>query len=275
MKRVLLIGYGRFGKVLYEKCNTYGNVVAICKTRADDYHSLLARSDIDLVVIATPTATHVSIAKDALCSGKDVFVEKPSSANPEEVKEVFALAEQQNKNVYVDDVFLWREEYQRLKDEAQKGRIARVQFAFQKYGTFDDTILNAHVYHDLYMLADLLGDKNITDLKTLSADDPLEKGRVDKLSFQCAYGDIAVEGNYDRASRERHKEMTLSFESSNTITWRDNTVIENDSVAIIPPHDALGEMIKAVLEDRVDYARNNVLALQATTLLHEIELLNH
>jgi predicted dehydrogenase len=271
MKRILLIGYGRFGKILYEKLRTYGTVAAICKTRADDYRPFLARDDIEIIAIATPTATHASIAKDVLLAGKDVFVEKPLSASPEKVKEVFALAEQQNKKVYVDDVFLWREEYQHLKERAQKKRVARAQFTFQKYGTFEDTLLNTHIYHDLYMLADLLGEQKITNLEILSVDDPFEKGRIDKLAFRFMYGSIPVEGHYDRLSQERHKEITLHFENNKTVTWGDNTVIENEMADIIPPHDALAEMIRAVLTDRADFQKNNALALQATTILHEIE----
>lgn len=270
MKNVLLIGYGKFGKILYEKLRAHSNVVAICKTRSDDYRPFFTRDDIDLVVIATPTAAHAAIAKDFLTAGKDVFVEKPLSANPEEVKDVSALAARQNKKVYVDDVFLWRDEYRCLQEHANANDIISISFSFQKYGVFDDTILNAHVYHDLYMLADLLGKREIVNLKILATEDPLEKGRIDKLSFRFLYGDIPVEGHYDRTSQERRKEITLHLGSGKTIIWRDNAIIENEMADIFPPRDALGDMIKAVLEDRVDYQKNNTLALQASIILHHI-----
>ena len=44
-----------------------------------DYRELLARDDIDAVVIATPDHWHVPIALDAVRAGKDVYVEKPLS----------------------------------------------------------------------------------------------------------------------------------------------------------------------------------------------------
>ncbi|MBZ5584063.1 MAG: Gfo/Idh/MocA family oxidoreductase [Acidobacteriia bacterium] len=42
-----------------------------------DYHALLARKDIDAVVIATPDHWHLRMTLDALAAGKNVYVEKP------------------------------------------------------------------------------------------------------------------------------------------------------------------------------------------------------
>jgi scyllo-inositol 2-dehydrogenase (NAD+) len=42
-----------------------------------DYHDLLARKDVDAVVIASSTDTHGQIVMDALNAGKPVFCEKP------------------------------------------------------------------------------------------------------------------------------------------------------------------------------------------------------
>jgi inositol 2-dehydrogenase len=42
-----------------------------------DYHQLLANSEVDAVVVATSTHTHVSVVVDAARSGKHIFCEKP------------------------------------------------------------------------------------------------------------------------------------------------------------------------------------------------------
>ena len=42
-----------------------------------DYTTLLARDDVDAVVIASPTGTHVDVVKAAAMAGKHIFCEKP------------------------------------------------------------------------------------------------------------------------------------------------------------------------------------------------------
>ena len=42
-----------------------------------DYHAILERSDIEAVVVCSPTNTHASIIEEAACAGKHIFCEKP------------------------------------------------------------------------------------------------------------------------------------------------------------------------------------------------------
>ena len=61
----------------YQGCKAY-----------EDFRDLLARDDIDAVVIATPDHWHVPIALDAVRSGKDIYVEKPLGVSVEEDKAI-------------------------------------------------------------------------------------------------------------------------------------------------------------------------------------------
>jgi len=48
-----------------------------------DYHQLLKRDDIDVVVVATPNGLHAKVGIDAARAGKHVFTEKPIDASLE------------------------------------------------------------------------------------------------------------------------------------------------------------------------------------------------
>jgi predicted dehydrogenase len=66
-----------------------------------DYNEMLAKEEIEGVVIATPTDTHSAIAIDCLKAKKDVLIEKPIARNLEEAKEIQAAAKKYKKQVMV------------------------------------------------------------------------------------------------------------------------------------------------------------------------------
>lgn len=53
---------------------------------------LLARSDVDVVYIATPAHSHADIAVDALRAGKHVLIEKPIATSADDAERVYAAA---------------------------------------------------------------------------------------------------------------------------------------------------------------------------------------
>ncbi|HEY3228779.1 MAG TPA: Gfo/Idh/MocA family oxidoreductase [Roseiflexaceae bacterium] len=57
------------------------------------YEDLLARADIDAVVIATPSDTHATVVCDAARAGKPIFCEKPLALTIEETDRAIAVVE--------------------------------------------------------------------------------------------------------------------------------------------------------------------------------------
>jgi predicted dehydrogenase/threonine dehydrogenase-like Zn-dependent dehydrogenase len=58
-----------------------------------DHHELLARSDIDAVLIATRHDQHAALAAEALAAGKAVFLEKPVAVTQPQLDELLAQVE--------------------------------------------------------------------------------------------------------------------------------------------------------------------------------------
>ncbi len=107
-----VIGTGRIGKLHIEHlCQNISNAeaVAICsldteiaETLAEqfnipkitsDYITLLTDSQIDAVIVASSTDTHVEICQAAAKAGKHIFCEKPIALDLKEIDETLTIIE--------------------------------------------------------------------------------------------------------------------------------------------------------------------------------------
>ena len=92
-----------------------------------DYRELLARQDIDAVLVATPLYEHFPITRDALLAGKHVFCEKSLVFKPEEVHALRKLAGEHSKQII--QVGLQRrysQFYQTAKQMVEKGMLGKI-----------------------------------------------------------------------------------------------------------------------------------------------------
>jgi predicted dehydrogenase len=65
------------------------------------YQEVLARKDVDAVIIATPDMTHPRILLDAISAGKDVYVEKPFAVEFQEGKKAWQAVKRSKQVVQV------------------------------------------------------------------------------------------------------------------------------------------------------------------------------
>ena len=70
-----------------------------------DYRELLARDDIDAVMIAAPDHWHAPMAVDAMKAGKDVALEKPITRTVREGQQLMAVAKKHKRVFRVDSEF--------------------------------------------------------------------------------------------------------------------------------------------------------------------------
>jgi predicted dehydrogenase len=75
----------------------FGNTIFTTR----DYREVLARHDVDAVVIATPDHWHMQMAIDAMKAGKDVYVEKPMVQQLEQGARVIDAARDTNRILQV------------------------------------------------------------------------------------------------------------------------------------------------------------------------------
>ena len=149
--RVGLIGFGVAGRYFHAPLLRAAgfHLVAAVTSRADDVHSiapdavvldsaekLLAREDIEMVVIATPTNLHVPQTRAALSAGKHVVVDKPISADSRDARELEELAKQKGLKLAVFHNRRWDNDFLTIKkliDEDRLGRLNAFHARWDRY----------------------------------------------------------------------------------------------------------------------------------------------
>jgi predicted dehydrogenase len=181
--KTALIGYGYWGRNIARTINETEGLELVTifdedKERIKEAKKLynfkefksydeLLESDIDVVFIATPPATHYEIAKKALLKNKHIFVEKPFTLKLEDAYELIELAESKNLKYMVDHIFIYSEPVKYLKKNLDKfGEIVyinsrRINLGLFQYST--DVIWDLAV-HDLSIIDYLVG----LDIKNVS-----------------------------------------------------------------------------------------------------------
>ena len=111
MLKAGVLGAGHLGKIhlrllqqsnLYDLIGFYDPHSQNAKNVADEYGYHLFTSirelidQVEVVVIVTPTLSHFEVAKQAVQSGKHVFIEKPITNTVQEAEELIKLAKKHN-----------------------------------------------------------------------------------------------------------------------------------------------------------------------------------
>lgn len=93
-------------------------------TATNDYRRLLENKDIHAIMIsATPETTHFPMAKEALASGKHVFLEKPIAITLEEADELVTLAERNNTKFTIGYSQRFNPKYAYVKQSLDDGTL--------------------------------------------------------------------------------------------------------------------------------------------------------
>lgn len=97
------------------------------------YEDLLARDDVDAVLIATPDHWHAKMAIDAMEAGKDVYLEKPISRTIEEARRIAETVERTGRVLQVGSQWVSDPAYHEAKKILASGEIGQVAWAQSTY----------------------------------------------------------------------------------------------------------------------------------------------
>ena len=145
MKKIALVGYGYWGPNVAK--NIYANkeydFKVICDRRQErleiakklyaesvnytqDFNEILEDEEISAVALSVETSAHYELAKKALLSGKDVYVEKPFTDNVDEAIELRDLANEKGLIIHVDHIMVYHPVIKKIKEFIDAGELGDI-----------------------------------------------------------------------------------------------------------------------------------------------------
>jgi len=164
-------------------CRTYG-----------DYRELLKNADVELVVVATPSHTHCSMAVDALKARKSVLVEKPMAVSVTEADRMIQAAKESGGLLSVFQCRRFDADFLKVQEIIKRGLLGRIHYirrgvygfsrrmdwqCLKKYGGGMLNNWGAHLIDQAMVLLDFEAEKVFSDARlTVSAGDAEDQVKV-------------------------------------------------------------------------------------------------
>jgi len=176
--QVAVIGCGYWGRNLVRNFYALGALRTVCDasivgrttaatiaptaTIMTTVEDVFADAAIAGIVIATPAETHYAVVRQALESGKDVFVEKPLSLTVEQGAHLVRLAHAQKRILMVGHVLEYHPAIMQLRQFIDQGILGKLQYIYSnrlnlgKIRT-EENILWSFAPHDVAVILRLVG----------------------------------------------------------------------------------------------------------------------
>lgn len=218
-------------------------------TLTTNYLDIINNSDIDAVIISTPTITHYEIAKKCLESGKHVLCEKPLSVLYAESTELVSLAKKVEKILLLGQIFLFHkgiQELYRLIHDGVLGKLYYCRAVRTNLGPIrkDVNVVYDLASHDISIFNYLLNSQPIEVSATGKS--YLSKNIQDVANISMNYeNDISVNIHVSWLAPKKVREITLVGEK-NMVLWNDlsdigQVLIYNSKVISDQNYGSFGE----------------------------------
>ncbi len=308
--RVAVIGTGYWGKNLVRTFSELGNLTLICdsdfkvardlsekyEVKLDTFENIIRREDIDAVAIATPAITHFKMAKAALLSDKDVFVEKPVALNLKDAENLVQVAEKNKKILMVGHLLQYHPGFLKLKDMAREGKFGEVQYVYSNrlnLGKFrkEENILWSFAPHDVSMILNLFGvmpekvtamgssylQKKIADVTTTHLEFPGGKNAHIYVSWLHPFKEqkLVVIGNKGMAVFDDGKDWSqkISF-YAHEIEWSNDLPIPKPAIGeniILKKDEPLRLEAKHFIESVTNRTKPRTDGMEGKKVLHVLD----
>lgn len=137
-----------------------------------DLDRAIAESDAEAWIVASSTASHVSIAKRLLAAGKSVLLEKPVSCDLAEAETLAELVKPDSSNLMMGHIVLFNSEFLALQDEV-RGRKKLCHISCQRHRPAGHVAkfpgedpMHLTMVHDLYAVLALVNRAEPTEFSS-------------------------------------------------------------------------------------------------------------
>ncbi len=149
--KILLIGIGRWGKnhlialqklvgELFVSDSDPGQIKACEEFSIQSDHLSTDYLDfidsVDGVDVVTPADSHLTICRECLKKGKDVFVEKPMALTSKEAKEMVSMADGRGLILQVGHIYRYHPAVSKIKSLLEEGRLGTIRYAYGHFMGF-------------------------------------------------------------------------------------------------------------------------------------------
>lgn len=127
-----------------------------------DPQEVFADPEIAGVVIATPAPTHHALAREAMSSGKHVYVEKPMATTVEDAEDLESFASEQEVILMVGHILEYHPAVRKLGELLADGALGKILYAYSNRLNFGrirtaENAMWSFAPHDIALLMRLLG----------------------------------------------------------------------------------------------------------------------
>lgn len=212
MVRVAVVGAGYWGPNFIRVIEELGDseLVAVCDLDGarlekvknqyplvnvtDDFDSLIARDDLDAVIVATGSEAHYPVAKTCLEKGKHVLVEKPISLRSAEAAELVDIGRERDRVLLVGHLLRYHSGVIKLKEYIDDKTLGDVLYAYTTRVNLgkvrkEENAMWSFATHDIYVVMYLLGAN--PEFVTASGQSYVRKGVHDVVFLTLHFpGDV-------------------------------------------------------------------------------------